>query len=186
MADVAEIDRLNIRQASLLAMVRAVANFRCCLPRPDLRPDTSRPDLRPDTSRSDFRPDTSRPDSSRSDLSQLGPFQPDLSQSDLFRPDFLLIDGRDVPPALPCAARAVVKGDTLSASIAAASILAKVTRDTLMDDLAHAYPGYGWERNKGYPTREHVAAIQSLGVALPHRRTFGPVRLVLATGRHPI
>ncbi|MBF0424561.1 MAG: ribonuclease HII [Magnetococcales bacterium] len=108
------------------------------------------------------------------------PSRSDAPVPDLLSPDYLLVDGRDVPPGVTCPARAVVRGDALSVSIAAASILAKVTRDALMDDLARDHPGYGWERNKGYPTREHLQALERLGVAAPHRRSFAPVRRVLA------
>ena len=70
----------------------------------------------------------------------------------------------------------MVKGDSRSLSIAAASILAKVTRDRLMRDLAARHPGYGWERNRGYGTAEHRAALVRLGVTPEHRRSFRPVR----------
>lgn len=87
-----------------------------------------------------------------------------------------LIDGKFTPQGLPCPALAVVRGDGKSRSIAAASILAKTARDVLMTDLARAHPGYGWERNAGYPVPEHVAALEKLGVTIHHRRSFGPVR----------
>lgn len=120
-----DVDRLNVREASLLAMRRAF--------------DT------------------------------LGNPMPTLA----------LVDGRDAP-ALPCAVRPVVKGDAKSLSIAAASIVAKVTRDRIMRDLSRSYPGYGWERNMGYPTAEHLAALRSLGVTDQHRRSYGPVRTLLS------
>jgi len=120
-ASVAEIDRLNILRASLLAMQRAV----CALG---------------------------------------------------IRPDLALVDG-NIAPALPCAVRTVVKGDALSFSIAAASIIAKVTRDRIMRGLAGRYPGYGWETNAGYGTRQHAEAIDRLGISPHHRRSFAPVRL---------
>jgi ribonuclease HII len=89
--------------------------------------------------------------------------------------DFALIDGnRD--PGLACPSRTVVKGDGLSLSIAAASIVAKVARDRVMADLAARYPGYGWERNAGYGTAEHLAALDRLGPTPEHRRSFAPVR----------
>lgn len=97
-----------------------------------------------------------------------------------FRPDHLLIDGNRLPPGLPCPAQAVVKGDGRVMSIAAASIIAKVTRDTIMADLARAYPGYGWEENAGYPTRRHINAIADLGVTPEHRRSFKPIRNILS------
>jgi ribonuclease HII len=120
-ASTAEIDRLNILRAALLAMARAVA--------------------------------------------VLGA-----------RPDTALIDGAIAPP-LACAVRTVVKGDALSFSIAAASVVAKVTRDRIMRGLAPRYPGYGWETNVGYATQEHGEAIRRLGITRHHRRSFAPVRL---------
>ncbi|MGE4217945.1 MAG: ribonuclease HII [Alphaproteobacteria bacterium] len=85
-----------------------------------------------------------------------------------------LVDGNR-PPPLPCAVRTVVGGDGLSLSIAAASIVAKVTRDRMMADLAGTHPGYGWERNAGYGTPEHSAAMERLGITVQHRRSFAPV-----------
>ncbi len=122
-ASVAEIDRVNILQASLLAMRRAFAALPQC-------------------------------------------------------PLSALIDGNRTPQ-IPCATRAVVGGDGLSLSIAAASIIAKVTRDRLMRALALRYPGYGWEHNMGYPTAEHREALVALGLTPHHRRSFGPVQLIL-------
>lgn len=116
-----EIDRLNILQASLLAMSRAVAA-----------------------------------------LPQV--------------PGEILVDGRHLPPDLPVAAQAVVGGDRCSVWIAAASVIAKVTRDGIMAELDRVHPGYGWDRNQGYPTTFHLQALQRLGVTDEHRRTFGPVR----------
>src|SRR5208282_6844134 len=113
-ASVAEIDRINILRAALLAMARAVAVL-------GVRPDTA------------------------------------------------LVDG-DIAPPLVCAVQTVVKGDTLSFSIAAASVIAKVTRDRIMRGLAPRYPGYGWETNVGYATQEHGQAIRRLGVTRHHRR----------------
>ncbi|MBK5934895.1 RNase HII [Rhodovulum imhoffii] len=126
-ASVAEIDRLNILQASHLAMCRAVAG----LPR---------------------------------------------------APELALVDGNRLPRDLPCPGQAVVKGDGRSLSIAAASIVAKVTRDRIMAGLARDFPGYGWEKNAGYPTRTHLAALQSLGVTPHHRRSFAPVHNILCCG----
>lgn len=123
-ASVDEIDRLNILQASLLAMRRAVE----------------------------------------------GLAQP---------PDFALIDGNRVPPGLGCRAQAVVRGDARVLSIAAASIVAKVARDAIMVDLAQQFPGYGWERNAGYPTKDHLEALLDLGVTPWHRRSFRPVHNIL-------
>lgn len=123
-ATVAEIDRLNILQASLLAMRRAIAGL---------------------------------------------PAAPDLA----------LIDGNWVPADLPCKAQAVVKGDARVLSIAAASIVAKQARDAIMVDLAQQFPGYGWDRNAGYPTQEHLEALLNLGVTPWHRRSFRPVHNIL-------
>ncbi|MEQ8334916.1 ribonuclease HII [Nisaea sp.] len=96
-------------------------------------------------------------------------------------PDFCLIDGNRLPP-LPVPARAVVKGDMRSLSIAAASIIAKVHRDRIMCVLAETHPGYGWERNAGYGTAEHLAGIAAHGVTEHHRRSFRPVRDALLAG----
>jgi ribonuclease HII len=120
-ADIAEIDRLNILQATLLAMRRAVA----ALPS---------------------------------------------------APAYALVDG-NIPPVLPCPVRTVVTGDSLCLSIAAASIVAKVTRDRMMAALAAEHPGYGWERNVGYGTEEHRNALQRLGITPHHRRSFAPVAI---------
>jgi ribonuclease HII len=87
-----------------------------------------------------------------------------------------LIDGDRVPPGLPCPALALVGGDGLEPSIMAASILAKVSRDRHMLELHGRYPGYGFERNKGYPTAEHLASLERLGPCPEHRRSFAPVR----------
>lgn len=95
------------------------------------------------------------------------------------RPAFVLVDGRSVPKALDLPARAVVRGDGLSLSIAAASIVAKVTRDRIMAGLAAAHPGYGWETNQGYGTAAHIEALSRLGVTPHHRRSFRPIRNML-------
>ncbi|MBL4919093.1 ribonuclease HII [Szabonella alba] len=93
--------------------------------------------------------------------------------------DLALIDGNLLPRDLACPGRAIVKGDARCLSIAAASIVAKVTRDRLMVDLAQQHPGYGWERNAGYPTKAHLAALLDLGVTPAHRRSFKPVHNIL-------
>jgi ribonuclease HII len=93
-------------------------------------------------------------------------------------PKLVLIDGNR-SPRLPMPARTIVKGDAKCLSIAAASIIAKVTRDRLMMELARDYPGYGFERHKGYGTPEHQAAITKLGISALHRRSFKPVQLAL-------
>lgn len=99
-------------------------------------------------------------------------------------PQHLLIDGRrlkdiDVPQ------QAIIKGDAKSASIAAASIIAKVSRDALMRSLDRRYPGYGFANHKGYPVREHYAALKRLGACPVHRRSFAPVRDALGLPRLP-
>lgn len=90
------------------------------------------------------------------------------------RPDLALIDGRPVK-GFPAEHRSLVKGDSLSLSIAAASIIAKVERDRFMLKAAERYPGYGFENHKGYGTAEHLEALRSLGPCPLHRRSFAPV-----------
>jgi ribonuclease HII len=90
-----------------------------------------------------------------------------------------LIDGNIVPKRFPCAAHAIIGGDSLSLSVAAASIVAKVTRDRMMVKLAKRYRRYGWESNKGYGTREHALAIKKHGVCVHHRRSFSPIEEAL-------
>lgn len=93
--------------------------------------------------------------------------------------DHALIDGNLIPKGLGCPAEALVKGDARCLSIAAASIVAKVARDRIMVDLAQQYPGYGWERNAGYPTKTHLRALLDFGVTPVHRRSFRPVHNIL-------
>ena len=119
-----EIDKLNILQASLLAMVNAVSNLKV-------------------------------------------------------KPNHILIDGNTVPDRLVGRATAIVKGDREVLSIAAASIIAKVTRDKLMHDLGSEFPVYGWAKNAGYPTKCHMNAIVKYGVTPHHRRSFKPVHNIL-------
>ena len=123
-ASAVEIDRLNILQASLLAMRRAVLALQHC-------------------------------------------------------PHLALVDGHRCPDGLPCEARAVIGGDALEPAISAASILAKVARDQLMQTLDARYPQYGFARHKGYPTKLHLEALRRHGPCAEHRRSFRPVRLVL-------
>lgn len=123
-ASVEEIDRLNILQASLLAMCRAVAAM---------------------------------------------PAQP----------DHCLIDGNRMP-ALEIPATCLVKGDARSFSVAAASIVAKVTRDRIMRDLAAEYPEYGWETNAGYGVPHHMKALDLVGVSPHHRKSFSPIHKILS------
>ena len=122
-ASVEEIDRLNILQATLLAMQRAVAGLRLA-------------------------------------------------------PRLVLVDGNRLP-VLGMPAEAIVKGDARVPSISAASILAKVYRDRLCEALHEAHPAYGFARHKGYPTADHLAALQAHGACVAHRRSYAPVRAVL-------
>lgn len=122
-ASVAEIDSMNILQASLLAMHRAVQGLRV-------------------------------------------------------QPEMVLVDGNRLP-RWPYASQAIVKGDGRVASISAASIIAKVTRDREMAALDTHYPGYGLAGHKGYPTKSHLAALARLGVSPIHRRSYAPVRSLL-------
>ena len=123
-ATLAEIDELNILQASLLAMRRAVEALH-------------------------------------------------------IQPSLVLVDGNRLPK-WPYEARAIVKGDLTEPSIGAASILAKVQRDAEMLALHEHYPAYGFDRHKGYPTKAHLAALETAGVSPVHRRSFAPVRRLLA------
>lgn len=122
-ADVNEIDELNILQASLLAMTRAVAGL-------------------------------------------------------TIQPHKVLADGNK-KPNVSCACEAIVKGDQTIPAISAASIIAKVARDHEMIALDGKYPGYGFAKHKGYPTREHLKALSRLGVTEIHRRSFGPVKTLI-------
>jgi ribonuclease HII len=92
------------------------------------------------------------------------------------RPAFALIDGRDIAPGLPCPAKALIKGDARSFSIAAASIVAKVTRDRMMAGAGLQYPGYGFELHAGYGTAYHRNAIIERGPCILHRMSFRPLR----------
>ena len=122
-AEVDEIDRINILQASLLAMRRAVEGL---------------------------------------------PVSPRRA----------LVDGKHAPD-LSCPVDAIVGGDSLVEAISAASIIAKVARDREMVELDARYPGYGLARHKGYPTKQHLSGLETLGVTPIHRRSFGPVRRLL-------
>ena len=121
---VGQIDRMNILQASMLAMVQALENLS-------------------------------------------------------YGSDFALIDGYNVPDGLPCPARSIIKGDACCLSIAAASIVAKVSRDRLMVALSQQFPGYGWDTNVGYGTKQHQMALAKLGVTPHHRRSFKPIHNML-------
>lgn len=128
-ASVEEIDELNILQATMLAMRRAVEGLR-------------------------------------------------------LKPAMVQVDGNRVPP-LNVPAQAIVKGDAKVQAISAASILAKVHRDRLCDQLHEAYPQYGFDGHKGYPTADHVAALKLHGATPAHRRSFGPVKVVLGLAPDP-
>jgi len=93
--------------------------------------------------------------------------------------EFALVDGND-PPPLPCRCDTLIGGDARSVSIAAASIIAKVTRDRMMVALHDAHPGYNWRSNKGYGTPEHYAGLKAHGVTPHHRRSFAPIRAILS------
>ncbi len=121
---VAEIDQMNILQASLLAMEKAVSG-----------------------------------------LTKVA--------------DFALIDGNKTPKNLSCPSETIIKGDAKSSSIAAASIVAKVTRDRLMVALSQQFPGYGWETNAGYGTKAHQEGLKTLGVTAHHRHSFKPIHKML-------
>jgi len=124
-ASVVEIDRINILQATMIAMARAVRS---------------------------------------------------LSQP----PACALIDGNKAPQ-LPCPAHTVIKGDAKSLSIAAASIIAKVTRDRIMTALARRYPAFGWETNAGYGTKAHQTGLKDVGITAHHRRSFKPIKMLIVS-----
>ncbi|MGC1496223.1 MAG: ribonuclease HII [Sulfitobacter sp.] len=93
--------------------------------------------------------------------------------------DYALIDGNMIPRELTLPAETIIKGDTRSQSISAASIMAKICRDCVMLSLAQQHPGYGWETNMGYGSKRHMEALQNLGVTPHHRRLFKPVHNIL-------
>ena len=92
------------------------------------------------------------------------------------KPEICLIDGNKIPKRIEDFSEAIIKGDEKYASIAAASILAKVTRDKIMTDIHHEHPEYNFLKNKGYPTREHLAIINKLGILSCHRKSYRPVQ----------
>jgi ribonuclease HII len=105
-----------------------------------------------------------------------------MAVSDLEQqPDYVMIDGNRIPKDITIRSEAVVKGDDRVACISAASIIAKVARDNEMIEMDTVYPGYGLAKHKGYPTKVHIEALKKLGVTKIHRKTFGPVKKVLAT-----
>jgi len=95
------------------------------------------------------------------------------------RPEICIIDGNQLSEKLKHFAQAIIKGDSKFASIAAASILAKVTRDRIMRELHEKFPIYNFKKNKGYPTREHLKAISKYGIISQHRKSYRPVREVI-------
>jgi len=95
-------------------------------------------------------------------------------------PHKVLIDGNHLPRDLACPGEAVVKGDGISLSIAAASIVAKVTRDKIMSTLAMRYPFYGWEKNAGYGTKQHQRGLSIHGISPHHRRSFAPISKIIS------
>ncbi len=125
-ASVEEIDEINIRQATFLAMYRALENV-----------------------------------------------------NKLKKPDFAFIDGRDIPQQINIPSESVIKGDNIVLSISAASIVAKVTRDRLMGELAKKYPHFAWERNAGYGTKDHQNGLASHGITPYHRKSFAPIKALL-------
>lgn len=96
------------------------------------------------------------------------------------KPQFALIDGNRLPAKFPCAASCHIGGDAKSYSIAAASILAKVYRDRLMQKMAQIYPGYGFEKNAGYGTKDHIEGLKKYGVTPEHRKSYKPIKEFLA------
>lgn len=94
-------------------------------------------------------------------------------------PCLALVDGNMIPKDLSCPGQPIIKGDGRSLSIAAASIVAKTTRDAIMWDLAQQFPGFGWETNAGYGSKSHMSALQKLGPTPHHRRSFKPVHNIL-------
>jgi ribonuclease HII len=100
------------------------------------------------------------------------------------QPSWVLVDG-NACPRWQRPSKAIVDGDAKCRSIAAASIIAKVTRDRLMAEHARTWPGYGWETNRGYGTPEHYKGLNALGVTPLHRRSFAPVREIMARHSQP-
>lgn len=96
-------------------------------------------------------------------------------------PEFALIDGNKTPSDLPCPSECLIKGDGRCLSIAAASIVAKVTRDRIMVALSQQFPGYGWETNAGYGTKTHSEGLAAFGVTQHHRRSFKPIHNILCS-----
>jgi ribonuclease HII len=96
------------------------------------------------------------------------------------KPSYILVDGRFTIPGISIPQRAIIKGDSRAFSIASASIAAKVTRDTIMEEYHSRYPQYGFALHRGYPTRDHCIALKTHGLCAIHRKSYGPVRACLA------
>lgn len=96
------------------------------------------------------------------------------------KPDIALIDGNKTPKEFLCPTHCIIKGDSLSYSISAASIMAKVYRDRLMREMALKYPGYGFEKNAGYGTKEHIEGLKKYGITPEHRLSYKPIQQMLA------
>lgn len=92
------------------------------------------------------------------------------------KPDIALIDGNREPKDFACKTRCIIKGDSLSYSVSAASVMAKVFRDRLMKEMALKYPGYGFEKNAGYGTKEHIEGIKKYGITQEHRKSYKPIK----------
>ncbi len=95
------------------------------------------------------------------------------------KPDMALIDGNRLPKDFVCPCQCIIKGDALSYSISAASIVAKVSRDRLMRNMALKYPGYGFEKNAGYGTKDHIAGLEKYGITPEHRLSYKPIKELL-------
>jgi ribonuclease HII len=179
-ASVQEIDTINILQASMLAMRRAVEGVGDMLKGGRTIPlplaGGVRGGLATKAPMSKSPPPSPEFTPAKAGASGRGaaPFPPQSTPTYFIH--LALIDGNRCP-TLPCKAIPIIKGDDKSLSIAAASILAKVTRDRMMEKLASEYPGYGWERNMGYGTKQHMQALQELGLTPWHRTSFAPVQL---------
>ncbi len=95
-------------------------------------------------------------------------------------PDMALIDGNRCPKQFPCPTQYIIKGDSLSSSIALASIVAKVSRDRHMNELAQDFPYYGWDKNAGYGTKIHIEALEKYGICEHHRKSYAPIKKFVA------
>ncbi len=96
------------------------------------------------------------------------------------KPNMALIDGNRLPKNFVCKTRCIIKGDALSLSISAASVMAKVYRDRLMKDMALKYPGYGFENNAGYGTKEHIEGLKKYGITPEHRKSYKPIKEIIS------